>query len=106
MVPIYQTNSPEECHYVLENSDAKAVIVEDSEQLDKIREIRDGCPKLEHVILIERLSDDAISTDELTERGAGRAGLRVGAALELGHAGRHLHVHLHVGHHRAPRRAA
>ena len=31
VVPIYQTNSPEECQYVLENSDAKVVIVEDSE---------------------------------------------------------------------------
>ena len=49
MVPIYQTNSPEECQYVLENSDAKAVIVEDAEQLAKIREVRDRCPKLEHV---------------------------------------------------------
>jgi len=26
VVPIYQTNSPEECQYVLENSDAVAVI--------------------------------------------------------------------------------
>src|SRR5207253_4751181 len=50
VVPIYQTNSPEECQYVLENSDAKVVIVEDSEQLDKIRQVRDRCPKLEHVI--------------------------------------------------------
>ena len=37
VVPIYQTNSPEECQYVLENSDAKVVIVEDDEQLEKIR---------------------------------------------------------------------
>jgi long-chain acyl-CoA synthetase len=35
--PINQTNSPEECQYVLENSDAIAVIVEDDEQLEKIR---------------------------------------------------------------------
>src|SRR5919106_6791822 len=53
VVPIYQTNSPEECQYVLENSDAKAVIVEDSEQLEKIRQVRDRCPKLEHVIRME-----------------------------------------------------
>ena len=33
VVPIYQTNSPEECRYVLENSDAKVVVVEDDEQL-------------------------------------------------------------------------
>ena len=37
VVPIYQTNSPDECQYVLENSDAKAVIVEDAEQLAKVR---------------------------------------------------------------------
>src|SRR5687768_17160448 len=37
VVPIYQTNSPEECHYVLENSDAKVVVVENGEQLQKVR---------------------------------------------------------------------
>src|ERR671935_2776864 len=72
VVPIYQTNSPDECQYVLENSDAKAVIVEDSEQLAKIRQVRDACPKLEHVVLMTGSSEDAISTDELIERGADR----------------------------------
>jgi long-chain acyl-CoA synthetase len=72
VVPIYQTNSAEECQYVLENSDAKVVIVEDSEQLDKIREVRDRCPKLEHVIRMIGTSDDAISTDDLAGRGASR----------------------------------
>src|SRR3954451_7762410 len=72
VVPIYQTNSPEECQYVLENSDAKAVIVEDAEQLAKIREVRDRCPALEHVILMEGEAEDAISTAELAERGGSR----------------------------------
>jgi long-chain acyl-CoA synthetase len=70
VVPIYQTNSPEECQYVLENSDAKAVIVEDAEQLAKIREVRDRCPVLEHVILMTGRADDAISADDLAERGS------------------------------------
>ena len=70
VVPIYQTNSPEECQYVLENSDARAVIVEDSEQLAKIREVRDRCPILEHVILMTGEAEDAISAADLTERGA------------------------------------
>src|SRR5215216_1890277 len=70
VVPIYQTNSPEECQYVLENSDARAVIVEDSEQLAKIREVRDRCPMLEHVILMTGEAEDAISAADLTERGA------------------------------------
>ena len=73
MVPIYQTNSPEECRYVLDNSDAKAVIVEDDEQLEKIREVRDSLPKLEHVIRMTGSSDDAISADELDSRGAERS---------------------------------
>ena len=71
VVPIYQTNSPDECQYVLENSDAKVVIVEDDEQLAKIREIRDACPKLEHVVSMTGSSDEVISTDELIERGSG-----------------------------------
>ena len=74
VVPVYQTNSPEECQYVLENSDAKAVIVEDDEQLEKIRSVRDSLPKLEHVIRMTGSSDDAISMDQLTDRGSRRSG--------------------------------
>jgi len=69
VVPIYQTNSPEECEYVLENSDARAVIVEDEEQLEKIRAVRDRCPQLEHVIRMTGKGGGAISVDELIERG-------------------------------------
>jgi long-chain acyl-CoA synthetase len=70
VVPIYQTNSPEECQYVLENSDAKVVVVEDDEQLDKIRAVRDRLPLLEHVIRMTGSSDDAISFDDLAARGS------------------------------------
>ena len=72
VVPIYQTNSPEECQYVLENSDARVVIVEDDEQLEKIRAVRESCPKLEHVIRMTGSSDDAISMADLAARGARR----------------------------------
>ncbi len=71
VVPIYQTNSPEECQYVLENSDATAVIVEDDEQLAKIDQIRDKVPKLQHVIRMTGSGGGAISMDELMERGSG-----------------------------------
>jgi long-chain acyl-CoA synthetase len=70
VVPIYQTNSPEECQYVLENSDAKAVIVEDDEQLAKIQEIRNRVPKLEQIIRMEGAGGAAISMDELIDRGS------------------------------------
>ena len=70
VVPIYQTNSPEECQYVLENSDTKVVVVEDDEQLEKIRKVRDRLPLLEHVVRMTGSSEDAISGDELASRGS------------------------------------
>jgi long-chain acyl-CoA synthetase len=73
VVPIYQTNSPDECQYVLENSDAKAVIVEDDAQLAKIDEVRDRVPKLEHVLRMEGSGGNAISMDELVEMGSSRS---------------------------------
>jgi long-chain acyl-CoA synthetase len=72
VVPIYQTNSPEECQYVLENSDAKVVVVEDDEQMEKIRAVRDSLPLLEQVVRMTGSSDDAISMDDLATRGESR----------------------------------
>jgi long-chain acyl-CoA synthetase len=72
VVPIYQTNSPEECQYVLENSDAKVVVVEDDEQMEKVRAVRDRLPLLEHVVRMTGSSEDAISLDDLASRGAAR----------------------------------
>jgi long-chain acyl-CoA synthetase len=70
VVPIYQTNSPEECQYVLENSDAKVVVVEDDEQMEKVRAVRDRLPLLEHVVRMTGSSEDAISLEDLSTRGA------------------------------------
>ena len=71
VVPIYQTNSPEECRYVLENSDAKVVVVEDDEQMEKIRKVRDQLPQLQHVVRMTGSSDDALSSEDLAAKGAG-----------------------------------
>jgi long-chain acyl-CoA synthetase len=70
VVPIYQTNSAEECRYVLENSDAKVVVVEDAEQLAKVREVRDRLPQLGNVVLMTGEADDALSMADLAARGA------------------------------------
>jgi long-chain acyl-CoA synthetase len=71
-VSIYQTNSPEECHYVLEHSESKAVFAEDAEQLAKIRQVQDRLPSLEHVIVFDDAGDTsgAITLAELRARGA------------------------------------
>ena len=73
-VSIYQTNSPEEVHYVADHSESTAIFAEDAEQLDKIRAIRGELPHLEHVIAFESDGkDDHISLDELRERGRARS---------------------------------
>jgi long-chain acyl-CoA synthetase len=75
LVTIYQTNSPEECQYVLAHSDSRAVFVEDGEQLAKIRQVEADCPELRHVIVIEpgdAEHRDALTLDQLRERGRSR----------------------------------
>ncbi len=71
VVPIYQTNSPEECRYVLENSDSKVVVVEDAEQLEKVRAVRDQLPQLEQIVMMTGSAEDAISMDDLAAKGGG-----------------------------------
>ncbi|MBV9338840.1 MAG: long-chain fatty acid--CoA ligase [Solirubrobacterales bacterium] len=75
VVPIYPTNSPEECEWVVGNSDSRIVICEDAEQAAKIERLRDRIEHLEHVILIEgEASQDAVSIEHL--RGRARGGDR------------------------------
>jgi long-chain acyl-CoA synthetase len=53
VVPIYQTNSPEECLWVISDSEATAIVCENDEQLAKIAAIRDRLPSLRTVITID-----------------------------------------------------
>jgi long-chain acyl-CoA synthetase len=64
VVPIYPTNSAEECEWVAGNSEARVVICEDEKQAAKIAEVRDRLERLEEVILMGSL-------DDLRERGRG-----------------------------------
>jgi long-chain acyl-CoA synthetase len=75
LVTIYQTNSPQECQYVLEHSDSRAIFVEDGEQLAKVRAVEDSCPELQHVVVMDPGDadlGDALTLDGLRERGRGR----------------------------------
>jgi long-chain acyl-CoA synthetase len=71
VVPIYPTNSPSECKWVLGNSGSRAVICEEAGQRDKIEQIRDELEKLEHVIGIEPEAGE-ISFEEVRSRGGQR----------------------------------
>ena len=46
-VPVYQDSVAEEMQFVLEHADARFAIAEDQEQVDKLLEIKDRCPKLD-----------------------------------------------------------
>src|SRR4029079_8999815 len=46
VVPIYPTNSPEECEWVAGTSGAVALVGENASQLAKIRAVREGLPNL------------------------------------------------------------
>jgi long-chain acyl-CoA synthetase len=73
VVPIYQTNSPDECEWVAGNSEAVAVICEDAAQLDKIFEVRERLPHLRTLVVMDPEGEtaDAIPLEELRRRGRG-----------------------------------
>ena len=70
VVPIYQTNSPEECEYILAHADVRAVFCEDAAQVAKVDQVRERCPALEHVIVFDGEAPGAITLAELRARGA------------------------------------
>jgi long-chain acyl-CoA synthetase len=74
VVPIYPTNSPEECQWVAGNSEARAIVCEDAGQVAKIRAVQGDLPALETIIVVDPSGDvgDAISLDDVRERGRGR----------------------------------
>ena len=86
---------------MLENSDAKVVVVEDEEQLEKIRAVRERLPMLEHVVRMTGSSEDAISIEDLAARGSGREASEWEARWSAVTPRGHLHLHLHLGHDRA-----
>src|ERR1035437_8039001 len=86
VVPIYQTNSPEECLWVISDSGACAIVCEDEAQLAKIVEIREQVPDVRIVIVMDPAAGasaqggsgssagatlDAVTLDEVRERGNG-----------------------------------
>ncbi len=53
VVPVYHTNSAEECKYVVDHSGARAIVVENTAQLEKIEAVRGDLPGLEHIVSME-----------------------------------------------------
>jgi long-chain acyl-CoA synthetase len=49
-VPLYQDAVAEEMIYILEDAEVRIAVVEDQEQVDKLLEIKDRLPQLQHII--------------------------------------------------------
>jgi long-chain acyl-CoA synthetase len=79
VVPIYATNSPEECEWVAGDSQSVVAICENAAQVAKIVEVRERLPHLRAIVVMDPDGEtaDAIALDELAERG------RSGDATEL-----------------------
>jgi long-chain acyl-CoA synthetase len=67
-VSVYPTNSPEECAWVVGNSESRGIICEDASQVAKITKVKDQLPALEFIIVLEGEADGAITLDELKDR--------------------------------------
>jgi long-chain acyl-CoA synthetase len=88
VVPIYPTNSPEECEWVAGNSESVAVVCEDASQVAKIVAVRDNLPALRTIVVIDPAGEtaDAIALDEVRERGRGREAAELDARIAaVGH---------------------
>jgi long-chain acyl-CoA synthetase len=48
-VPLYQDAVANECVFPINNAEVRFAVVEDQEQVDKMLEIREQCPQLQHV---------------------------------------------------------
>jgi long-chain acyl-CoA synthetase len=74
VVPIYPTNSSEECAWVAGDSESVAIVCEDASQLAKVRAVEDRLPSLRHLIVIsgDNADEGTIALDDLRSRGRAR----------------------------------
>ena len=76
-VPIYATNSAEECKYIIENSDAIMCFAGTREHMDKILTAKKDLPNLGEVIIFDDLEspiDGVITLKEAMEKGSAYEG--------------------------------
>ena len=72
VVPVYPSNSPDECEWVVGDSGSRLIICEDAAQVAKIESVRANLPHLEHVVVIDGHVDGALTIDEVAGLGRRR----------------------------------
>lgn len=71
---IYTTNSPQEIEYIVNHSESPILFIENAQQWEKVRQVRDKMPTLKHVVLFKRQppipDTDVLTWEEFLARGA------------------------------------
>jgi long-chain acyl-CoA synthetase len=70
-VPIYQSNTAEECQFILDNCGAVVAFVEDQKQLAKLNQEKARLQKIRHVVVIDGAGegDRVLTLAQLKEKG-------------------------------------
>ena len=74
-VPIYQDSIEKETQYIVDHAEARFAVVEDQEQVDKLLNVKERCPRLEQIVYDDPRGMRAysepflLSLAELAERG-------------------------------------
>jgi len=77
-MPVYPDAAPDEVAHAIESSQLRFVLAEDQEQVDKLLELRERCPSIEHIVyddprgLAAYPDAGLISWQSLVARGAAR----------------------------------
>jgi long-chain acyl-CoA synthetase len=61
-ISIYNSSSPEQIQFLAGHCAARVAIVGDVDHLERLLEVRDALPSLEHVVLIDDAEPDAVTT--------------------------------------------
>jgi long-chain acyl-CoA synthetase len=83
-ISIYNSSSPDQIAYLVGHSDASVAIVEDSQYLERVLEVRADLPALRQIVAVEPVDEPGIeSWDELLS--AAPVGLEAAAAIAAPH---------------------
>ena len=87
-VPLYQDAAAAECVFPITNAEVRFALVEDQEQVDKMLEVRESCPQLQHICFddprgLRKYEEPGLqSLDMLMEAGAAFAAKHPGFFAE------------------------
>jgi long-chain acyl-CoA synthetase len=85
-VPVYPTLTPPQVAYILNDSGARVLFVQNWAKYEQAREALGGCPALEHVVFFDApgaAAPEALTLAALEERGRGLGAERPGLVREM-----------------------